>query len=149
MCALITFITRKLKRGGYAPVHQEENGIIPNSYQVVQPPEEDGELGPPDVIVSNEVETGNKKKEMKKNPSIKMKMFTRKNSGKRKSKFEFDENDFDVPIRKISHVKRVAFNPRISRSDWDIYDSRAGNGTFKLIFQHLNYFLKEVKLERK
>ena len=76
-------------------------------------------------------------------------MFTKKNSGKRKSKFEFDENDFDVPIRKISHVKRVAFNPRISRSDWDIYDSRAGNGTLKLIFQHLNYFLKEVKLERK
>merc|ERR1712013_846235 len=118
---------RKLKRAGYAPVHQEENGIIANSYQAVQPPEKDGELGPPDVIVSNEVETGNNKKETKKNSSIKMRMFTRKNSGKRKSKFEFDENDFDVPIRKTSHVKRVAFNPRISRSDWDIYDSRAGS----------------------
>jgi len=140
---------RKLKRAGYAPVHQEENGIIANSYQAVQPPEKDGELGPPDVIVSNEVETGNKKKEMKKNSSIKMRMFTRKNSGKRKSKFEFDENDFDVPIRKISHVKRVAFNPRISRSDWDIYDSRAGSEVREEIEMLLSKNSKDLSIRSK
>ena len=27
----------------------------------------------------------------------------------------------------MSRIKRVAFNPRISRSDWDIHDIRPGS----------------------
>ena len=57
--SLTAFITRKLKRGGYAPVHHEENGIIPNSYQATNSPEKDMELGAPDVVVTNEVEAVN------------------------------------------------------------------------------------------
>ena len=119
-------IPRKLKSGGYAPVHSEENGVIPNSYNVVQSPDIDREIQPPDVVVVDEVDKAKNKKENKKNPSVKMRLFTRQNSAKRKSKLEFDANDFDVPLPKVRHTKRVVFNPRISRSDWDIYDSRKG-----------------------
>eukprot|EP00092_Neocalanus_flemingeri_P005234 GFUD01005627.1.p1 GENE.GFUD01005627.1~~GFUD01005627.1.p1 ORF type:complete len:522 (+),score=149.56 GFUD01005627.1:86-1651(+) len=113
---------RKLKRGGYAPVHDEENGVIPNSYNPVNSP--DAPNHPPDDTVSvvDEVD----KKEIKKTPSMKTRLFTRQNSAKRKSKIEFDADDFDVPVPIVSRVKRVGFNPRISRSDWNIYDKRAG-----------------------
>ena len=61
-------------------------------------------------------------------PAIKMRLFRQNSAARRKSKIEFEAADFDVPPPKISsRVKKVAFNTRISRSDWDIYDNRAGS----------------------
>lgn len=148
-CLIIYQHCRKLKSGGYAPVHSEENGVIPNSYHVVQSPDKETEDQPPEVVVVDEVEKTKNKKESKKNPSVKVRLFTRQNSAKRKSKIEFDANDFDVPLPKVSHVKRVVFNPRISRSDWDIYDSRAGGEVREEIEMLLSRNSKDLSIRSK
>jgi len=140
---------RKLKRsGGYTPVHADENGVIPNSYNAVQSPDRDnhppGDLGEVLEVVDEIV-----KNKYKKTPSVRIKMFARNNSAKRKSKLEFDANDFDVPLPKVSRVKKVVFNPRISRSDWDIYDSRAGSEVREEIEMLLSRNSKDLSIRSK
>ena len=142
-----TKCSRKLKRaGGYSPVGHVENGVIANT--LVAPNVHDiTDRGKSDeMAILNEVDEESKEKK-KRVPSVKVRLFKRlrSNSNSRASKLEFDADDFDVPVQKViikvtisnnSHKlpklpqicrpKRVAFNPRISRSDWDIHDIRPG-----------------------
>ena len=116
---------RRTKARHYTQVDCEEGGLSP--------------LGPlpvpschPDTAGRLE-ESDNKKYKKSKAPTsrlpaIKMRLFRQNSAARRKSKIEFEAADFDVPQPKISsRVKKVAFNPRISRSDWDLYDTRGGS----------------------
>ena len=122
-----------------------ENGVIantlaaPNMHDITDGGKDD------EMAILNEVE-GESKEKKKRVPSVKVRLFKRlrSNSNSRASKLEFDADDFDVPVQKVIKVtisnisnnllklpqicrpKRVAFNPRISRSDWDIHDIRPG-----------------------
>lgn len=105
-----------------------ENGIIPNSTTFASNDHPDA--GKQDeVAIVNELDEEKEKK--KRVPSVKVRLFKKLQNGaasrSSKSKLEFDADDFDVPIQKMSRIKRVAFNPRISRSDWDIHDIRPGS----------------------
>merc|ERR1712130_794532 len=72
------------------------------------------------------------RKYSRKLPLLKFIHLFRKNSkAKRKSTMEFDANDFDVPMPVVNRPKKVAFNPRISRSDWDIYDNNKSGGDMR------------------
>ena len=90
------------------------------------------------------------KSESKKFPSVKVRLF-RKNSKnkKRKSTLEFDENDFDLPLPKGRRPKRVAFNPRISRSDWDLYDNRSGSDVREELEMLLSRNSKDLSIRSK
>ena len=115
---------RKLKGQDYTQVHSEENGVTPKSYGP-------GKKSTPDFQESNfetidEVDRKGSKKIFNNFASVKTHLFRKNSKAKRKSTIEFDANDFDVPMPTVNRPKRVAFNPRISRSDWDIYDNRSG-----------------------
>ena len=122
----ISISNRKGKRR-YVQVETEEGGAVPSSYQRLTSPAASGP-GQGDTLTTQD-ETDNKRfrKLNKKFPSVKMRLFRQNSAARRKSKIEFQAADFDVPPPKISRVKRVAFNTRISRSEWDIYDNRAGS----------------------
>ena len=94
----------------------------------------------------------NQKKEKapnKKFPSVKVRLFRKNSKAKRKSTLEFDENDFDVPLQKGRRPKRVAFNPRISRSDWDLYDNRSGNDVREELEMLLSRNSKDLSIRSK
>ena len=119
---------RKLKYSSYSQVHVEENGVVPKGFSRI--------LTSPDNFDNCQMQTVDEvnknifKKKLKSIPSVKVRLFRKNSSAKKRSNLEFNADDFDVPERKVSRSKRVAFNPRISRSDWDIYDNRT-NGEFK------------------
>ena len=117
---------RRTKTSLYTQVDSEEAGLGPDCPAPATSCQPDS--------LSQLDETDNKKYKKKspaptsRLPAIKMRLFRQNSAARRKSKIEFDASDFDVPPPKISsRVKKVAFNTRISRSDWDIYDNRAGS----------------------
>ena len=120
--------------------------MVPKSYHSLptSPPNHQD----PQIDTLDEVD----KRKYKKNnkiPSVKIRLF-RKNSGaKRKSTMEFDANDFDVPMPKASRPKKVAFNPRISRSDWDIYDSKGGSDMREELEMLLSRNSKDLSIRSK
>ena len=135
-----------MKGPTYSQVDVEENGVVPKSYHSLptSPPNHQD----PQIDTLDEVD----KRKYKKNnkiPSVKIRLF-RKNSGaKRKSTMEFDANDFDVPMPKASRPKKVAFNPRISRSDWDIYDSKGGSDMREELEMLLSRNSKDLSIRSK
>ena len=112
---------------------------------------ETGSRGNHDQL-SDENEVRQKKfaKKDAKIPSVRAKLFRQNSGQKRKSKIEFDENDFDISVPKVGKTKKVAFNPRISRSDWDIYsDSRGGGEVREEIELLLSRNSKELSIHSK
>ena len=85
----------------------------------------------------------------KKIPSVKVRLFRKNSKSKRKSTLEFDEADFDVPLPKARRPKRVAFNPRISRSDWDLYDNRSGSDVREELEMLLSRNSKDLSIRSK
>ena len=85
----------------------------------------------------------------KKFPSVKVRLFRKNSKSKRKSTLEFDETDFDVPLPKARRPKRVAFNPRISRSDWDLYDNRSGSDVREELEMLLSRNSKDLSIRSK
>ena len=81
-----------------------ENGIIPNSVVAITPSHDanDG-VGGAEVVITNEEEE--KKKRV---PSVKVRLFKRLKShnasSSQASKLEFDADDFDVPIQKVTKI---------------------------------------------
>merc|ERR1712012_246383 len=67
----------------------------------------------------------------------------------KKSTLEFDANDFDVPLQRPTRSKKVAFNPRISRSDWDIYHRRTGSEMREELEMLLSRNSKELSIRSK
>ena len=85
----------------------------------------------------------------KKFPSVKVRLFRKNSKNKRRSALEFDDNDFDVPLPKGRRPKRVAFNPRISRSDWDLYDNRSGSNVREELEMLLSRNSKDLSIRSK
>jgi len=123
-CLLIYQYCRKLKGQDYTQVHSEENGVVPKSYVPRKKSTPDFQENNFETI--DEVDRKGSKKIFNNFASVKTHLFRKNSKAKRKSTIEFDANDFDVPMPAVNRPKRVAFNPRISRSDWDIYDNRSG-----------------------
>merc|ERR1712045_521115 len=143
---LIYLYCRKLKGPTYSQVDVEENGVVPKSFQSLptSPPNQQD----PQIDTLDEVDK-TKYKKNKKIPSVKIRLFRRNSGAKRKSTMEFDANDFDVPMPKASRPKRVAFNPRISRSDWDIYDSKGGSDMREELEMLLSRNSKDLSIRSK
>ena len=124
---LLTIVLRRSKGGQYTQLEAGQNGVVSSGYtSLVSSP--DPGPGNQDQVHTLDETKKKSKKSSKKFPAVKMRLFRQNSSARRKSKIEFDAADFDVPPAREapSRVKRVAFNTRISRSEWDIYDSRAG-----------------------
>ena len=107
----------------YEPIAVLENGVIPKNINCeVEETEESPKAGPkPCHMLVSELTENGEAKEPKKRAPVKLRLFKRRNSStKRKSKIEFDADDFDVDVQRIPRVKkRVAFEMK-SKSDWNI-----------------------------
>ena len=139
------------RRKGYvytSSYDPEESAVITNSYKatIKSPPNDQNYQ----LHTVDEVDKTSKlKKTIKNLPSVKVRLFRRNSNVKKKSTLEFDANDFDVPLQRPTRSKKVAFNPRISRSDWDIYDNRTGSEMREELEMLLSRNSKELSIRSK
>ena len=97
----------------------------------------------------DELDHKKEKQSSKRFQSVKVRLFRKNSKATRKSTLEFDENDFDIPLPKVRQPKRVAFNPRISRSDWDLYDNRSGSDVREELEMLLSRNSKDLSIRSK
>ena len=133
----------------YTSVDPEENPVISNSFKAVISSPPNNQQNYQIQTVDELDKTSKFKKTIRNLPSVKVRLFRKNSKAKRKSTLEFDANDFDVPLQKPTRAKKVAFNPRISRSDWDIYDSRTGSEMREELEMLLSRNSKELSIRSK